>query len=112
MAVLLTTLILGVMATGGGATPGQVTITLVVQFLGGGAIGALVGWAAAWVLGRVRPAGEGLIPVMVLAWGLIAFGLTDALGGNGHLAVYLAGMVLGIIGSVHDDRSPSSFTTV
>ncbi|MGB5350814.1 MAG: potassium/proton antiporter [Polyangiales bacterium] len=95
MAVLLTTLILGVMATGGGVTAGPVTITLLVQFAAGGVAGGLIGWVAAWVVNRVRPAGEGLIPVMVLAWGLIAFGLTDVLGGNSYLAVYLAGMVLG-----------------
>ena len=95
MAVLLTTLILGVMATGDDVTPRQVTVTLLMQFLGGGAIGALIGWAAAWVVNRLRPASGGLIPVIVLAWGFIAFGLTDALGGNSYLAVYLAGMVLG-----------------
>ena len=33
--------------------------------------------------------------ILVLAWGLVAFGAAEAASGNGFLAVYVAGVVLG-----------------
>lgn len=95
MAVLLTTLILGVMATGGTVTPGLVAATLLLQFLGGGVVGALIGRVAASLVNRAKLAGDALYPVFVFACSLIVFGLTEGLGGNGFLAVYVAGLVLG-----------------
>ena len=101
LAVLLTTLILGVMATGGDLAPGDVVATLLLQFFGGGMVGGLVGWAAAGVVNRWKLAGDGGYPVLVFACGLVAFGAAAALGGNGFLAVYLGGLVLGNRLEVH-----------
>ena len=95
LAVLLTTLILGVIATGGSVAPGDVVAAVLLQFFGGGTVGGLVGWAAAGMVNRWKLAGDGGYPVLVFACGLIAFGAAAALGGNGFLAVYLAGLVLG-----------------
>jgi cell volume regulation protein A len=95
MAVLLTTVILGIMASGTAASAAEVSVNLVVQFAVGGLIGGLSGWAAAALVNRVRLSGRGLYPILVLACGMIAFGLAHTLGGNGFLAVYAAGVVIG-----------------
>ncbi len=94
MAILLTTLILGIMneAT---STAGAVAMELTLAFLLGGAVGGLVGWVGVELTNRLPPSIAGLYPVRALAWGLVAFGAADLAGGNGFLAVYAAGLVFG-----------------
>lgn len=94
MAVLLTTLILGVMVTGAASTA-DIIVVLVLQFVVGGVIGVLIAWVAAFVVNRASLSSAGLYPILVLACGLLAFGCADAFGGNGFLAVYTAGVALG-----------------
>ncbi len=94
MAVLLTTVILGLMTQPSTST-GQVLTTLILQFAGGGIAGFAIGFAGAWVVNRIGLAATGLLPVLVLAFGLLTFGIADAIGGNGFLAVYAAGLVIG-----------------
>lgn len=94
MAVLLTTAILGVMAHGEGSFV-QVAFTLVRELVLGGAIGCALGFAGAWIMNRLRLSAPGLYPMLVLSLGLVTFGLAYVLGGNGFLAVYAAGVVIG-----------------
>ncbi len=58
-------------------------------------IGLALGRFAAWCLNRIRLDYEGLYPVLSLSIVLVIFGLTESVKGNGFLAVYLAGIVLG-----------------
>jgi cell volume regulation protein A len=62
-------------------------------------VGALVGYLAARVAVRaINQAAlehDGLYPVATLALAVFVFGVADALGGSGFLAVYLAGLVMG-----------------
>lgn len=64
------------------------------QMLLGGALGYLMGRAAVAVVNRLRLSYGGLYPVLVLAIVLLTYGGTALIGGNGFLAVYLAGMVM------------------
>jgi NhaP-type Na+/H+ and K+/H+ antiporter len=64
---------------------------MVVGTLGGLAIGFL----AVWIINHINLRASGLYPVLVSTFGLLAFGLTNWLGGSGFLAVYLAGLVIG-----------------
>lgn len=69
------------------------------SFLKQMALGLVFGYAlgrgTAWAINRIRLNYEGLYPVLTLSLVLVAYGLTTVAGGNGFLAVYLAGMVLG-----------------
>jgi cell volume regulation protein A len=47
-----------------------------------------------WLINRIRLPVEGLYPVLTVALTLLTYGGTAALGGNGFLAVYLAGLTL------------------
>ncbi len=113
MAVLLTTAILGIMTSGEGAGA-PIAVELVAQLVLGGLIGAAVGHGGARLLNGFRLSSEGLYPVLALALGLSAFGAADAVGGNGFLAVYAAGLVIasgvgeavrGRVRSFHDGLS-------
>jgi cell volume regulation protein A len=64
------------------------------QMLLGGALGYLMGRATVAVVNRLRLGYGGLYPVLVLAVVLLTYGGTALLGGNGFLAVYLAGVVM------------------
>ena len=66
-----------------------------LQMVVGGAMGYVTGKAAVLVLNRLRLESEGLYPVVTVAAVLFSYGGTSLLRGNGFLAVYLAGIVMG-----------------
>jgi cell volume regulation protein A len=63
--------------------------------------GVFLGRAIVWTINRLRLKQEGLYPVLTLAMVLLVYGLTATLGGNGFLAVYLAGIVMNGRNFVH-----------
>ncbi len=65
------------------------------QMLLGAGLGILFGRGIIVLINKVRLEYEGLYPVLTLAMVLFAYGTTDTLGGNGFLAVYIAGVYLG-----------------
>ena len=78
--------------------PALSPVSLIGLFIQQMAIGALMGYGMGRVMrflvNRVQLGHEGLYPVLTLSLVFLTFGLTDALGGSGFLAVYLAGIVL------------------
>lgn len=64
-------------------------------------IGLGAGRIAGPVINRIRLDYEGLYPVLTMAMVVVVFGLAEVLGGNGFLAVYLCGIVLGNREFVH-----------
>ncbi len=85
--------------------PGSPFLGLVPMFLLQMALGLLIGVAlghlAAFVINRLDLAYDGLYPVFTVAAALLVYGAADALGGNGFLAVYLAGMSMATHDFVH-----------
>ena len=63
------------------------------------ALGILLGYVSGrfiiFVINRLKLEFEGLYPVVTISLILFTYGVTQALGGSGFLAVYLAGIVLG-----------------
>lgn len=95
MSVFLTVAVTAWLATGHGRPVEAIVLDFFVQMAAGLAIGVGLGSAAAWLLNRVRLESSGLYPVLTLAAGLGIFSLTNAVGGSGFLAVYLAGVMIG-----------------
>ena len=94
MAVFLTLGIIRILSN-----PGSSLWDLVPSFflqMGlGSVLGYALGKAMIFVINRLRLEFEGLYPVLSLAGVLFIYGLTTSLGGNGFLAVYVAGILLG-----------------
>ncbi|MDY0166825.1 MAG: potassium/proton antiporter [Thermoguttaceae bacterium] len=67
----------------------------VSQMLLGALVGVALGYLAVRAVNRINLDAAGLYPVLVTAFGLLAFGLASWIGGSGFLAVYLAGIVIG-----------------
>ncbi len=102
--VLTATLVSHVAASGQGEAPAAfwTAVPAVLMNLGVGALaGALFGLVFVRLINRINLIVEGLYPVMMVALTALTFSATKTCGGNGFLAVYVAGMILGNAPFVH-----------
>jgi cell volume regulation protein A len=83
------------------AAPLSLLPMFIQQMAVGAALGYGLGRAAVAVINRLRLEYEGLCSVFTLALVLLTYGATAALGGNGFLAVYVAGLVLSDASFIH-----------
>lgn len=100
MAVFLTTTVLSLMQTPDTSFINLVAL-LVSQMIVGFAIGYAGGKVAMFSFNRIRLEFDGLYTVMSLAFVILIYTLTQAFKGNGFLAVYVAGVVLGNSKFIH-----------
>lgn len=100
MAIFLTTGLIGLLMGTSDSIADLVGMFL-LQMVLGGAAGVLLGRLTVYLLNRVRLEYEGLYPVLTIACVLLIYGATALLGGNGFLAVYLAGLVIGNSTVIH-----------
>jgi cell volume regulation protein A len=80
---------------------GGLLLQLPLQMALGGALGYLMGRAIPAIANRLALGYDGLYPVLTLALVLLTYGITVWVGGNGFLAVYVAGIVAGNRDFVH-----------
>lgn len=94
MAIFLTLALLAMIESQGANSIWDSLQILVQQFGVGGVVGVVGGLAIVEMANRIRltPA---LYPLLVVAAGMIVFAGTNALGGSGFLAIYLAGVMVG-----------------
>ena len=71
------------------------------QILIGVAAGFIFGKLSKMVINKINLDFEGLYPVLAVALMFVVFSATDAVGGNGFLAVYLSGVYLGNQDFIH-----------
>lgn len=84
-----------------GTGVGDVALGFALQMSLGAAAGHLMGRLTVALVNRIRLEYEGLYPVLTLSLVLLTYAGTTALGGNGFLAVYAAGLVVGNASLVH-----------
>lgn len=107
MAYMLTIILIEAITMGGGISGWSVALELLLQF-GIGAVGGLaMGKGALWLmsiygrLGRKGPMKEdasqatSMMSILLMGCVFLSFALTTALSGNGYLAVYVCGIVVG-----------------
>ena len=93
---MLTILLIGVLSnTSEHVGLGMSVVAFVVQMVVGALSGYLVGRLAVWTINRIGLANHSLYVVLLLAFVFFSFAFTDLVGGNGYLAVYLSGLVIG-----------------
>ncbi|MBZ0295052.1 MAG: potassium/proton antiporter, partial [Anaerolineae bacterium] len=73
----------------------------VVQMSLGALVGIAVGYLMLAAINQLRLEYDGLYPVLTLSFVLLCYGLANILGGNGFLAIYLCGLVLGRSDFIH-----------
>lgn len=94
MAYMLTIVLIQFIQSSGMGT-GAILGSFIVQFIVGAAAGYLLGKLAIWMLNKINLDNQSLYPILLLAFVFFTFSLTDRLQGNGYLAVYIAGMMVG-----------------
>ncbi|MFN7510988.1 MAG: potassium/proton antiporter [Betaproteobacteria bacterium] len=94
MAVFMTITLIGLAAGTLEPTAFGLARMFVLQIGLGLALGALLGWLLAQLTERLH-LNDGLTALLVCAGGVAIFAATNALGGSGFLAVYLAGVIVG-----------------
>lgn len=98
IAYLLVILLISTIEEGIDITGGMIleTVGRLILQLGVGAIaGIVIGYITVWIVNRIHASNEFLYPVLVIACCFFAFTLTNLVGGNSYLAVYIAGVVVG-----------------
>ncbi len=95
MAYMLTIALMEVVVSGSQFSVTTLLFSLAEQFVLGGALGYAAGRFAVWLVNRINLPNASLYPVLLLSVVFITFTLTDMLHGNGYLAVYIAGLVVG-----------------
>lgn len=69
--------------------------TLVLQIAIGTVMGVGIGFATVWILRRVKLNSTPLYSILLLAVSLFTISMTEIVKGNGYLAVYIAGFIIG-----------------
>ena len=95
MAYMLTLMFMSIIQYGSNPDYGAVAISFITQLVVGTIAGFLMGRGAVTVINRIKMGNTALYPILLLTIGLFIFAATYYLKGNGYLAVYIAGLVIG-----------------
>ena len=95
MAYMLTVALVGMIVSADEFSGMDLATKIVGQLAVGGLLGYLGGLALVRIVNRINLPNASLYPVLMLSCILIIFTFTDLLKGNGYLAVYVAGLVVG-----------------
>ena len=101
MAYMLTIAMIQYITGGSGGEWTSILVTFLLQFGVGGLLGYLLGKVAVWVLNKANIGNEALYPILLLCLVFLTFSATMLLQGNGYLAVYIMGILVGNKKVVH-----------
>lgn len=97
MAYMLTTIFIGLIL----GTSESILSLLASQIIIGILVGLLVGKIGVWIINNIRLDIEGLYYIVVIAIALISMAGADLINGNGFLAVYITGLIIGNSRIIH-----------
>lgn len=94
MAYMLTIVLIQFIQSAGMGV-GTIAASFIIQFIVGAAAGYILGKLAIRMLNKLNIDNQALYPILLLAFVFFTFSITDLMKGNGYLAVYIAGMMVG-----------------
>lgn len=74
---------------------GVIIGSFIIQFIVGAIAGYALGKLAILILNKINVDNQALYPILLLSFVFFTFSITDLLKGNGYLAVYIAGIMVG-----------------
>ena len=101
MAYMLTIVLIQIISSGSELSLAVVGRDFLVQFLIGGSVGYAFGRFAVRLVNRINLSNSSLYPILLLSIVFATFTITDLLKGNGYLAVYIAGVIVGNVRLVY-----------
>ncbi|MFA7140317.1 MAG: potassium/proton antiporter, partial [Proteiniphilum sp.] len=105
MAYMLTVLFMGIIQSGKDPNLFLVIGNILLQLVVGALIGYFMGRLAVRLINGIRMDNASLYPVLLLVLGIFIFAATYFVKGNGYLAIYIAGLVIGNSRFVHKRTS-------
>lgn len=100
MAYMLTLLIIAYIQMDGMDIK-EAIFTLAIQLIVGALAGYLLGKLAIYLINHINIANDSLYPILLLTTAFFTFSITTLCQGNGYLAVYIAGLLVGNANIVH-----------
>lgn len=100
MAYMLTLLIIAYIQVGG-MNLQDAALSLLIQLSVGAFAGYLFGKLAVYIINNINIDNESLYPILLLTTAFFTFAATTLFKGNGYLAVYIAGLIVGNAKIVH-----------
>ena len=91
-AYMLTTIVLGIMSN---SNNGNIFIMVLIQILLGGMVAVVLAKLSIYLLRHFKFEIEGFYPIFMTAIAVLAYSLSEYLGGNGYLCVYITGIIIG-----------------
>ncbi|MBO5717011.1 MAG: potassium/proton antiporter [Alistipes sp.] len=96
MAYILTVMLVGIVSDGAAVDWWEAIKTFVIQMVVGAALGYGFGRVTVWIMNKINIRNiPSLYSVLLLACAFFTFSFTSMVYGNGYLAVYIAGLVVG-----------------
>lgn len=105
LAYMLTITLIGIIQSD--SKPGYLSVLfmVIVQLIIGSLLGYFLGKLSVKIINKIKMDNASLYPVLLLILGVFIFAATYYLKGNGYLAVYIAGLVIGNSKFVHKRTS-------
>ena len=103
MAYILTITLIDILKATQGEMPSvwQTVFVVIMQLVIGAAMGFLLGKLLVWGINKLKIDNASLFPILILTCSIFIFSATYFLQGNGYLAVYIGGLVIGNSNMVH-----------
>ena len=79
----------------------SMALFLIMQLVIGCIAGFLLGKLSVWIINKIKLDNDSLYSVLLITCMFFIFSFTDFLKGNGYLAIYLAGLVIGNSKFIH-----------
>lgn len=95
MAYMLTMVLIQMISQGDSVTIWDGVWMFVIQFSLGLLLGFVLGKGAIWLVNRANLYATSLYPILMLFIAFFIYSLTNTVQGNGYLAVYVGGLVIG-----------------
>lgn len=109
MAYMLTIALIQYIQSGGDGSIWSIVGAFAMQFIIGGGAGYIAGRFAPRLLNKINLGNDSLIPILLLCGVFLVFSATSLLNGNGFLAVYFMGILMGNAKLVHKKSILSVF---
>ncbi|MBR2867385.1 MAG: potassium/proton antiporter [Alistipes sp.] len=102
MAYILTVVLVGLISGGAELDLGEAIGTFLIQMCVGACLGYSFGRVTVWIINNINiRSNTSLYSVLLLACAFFTFSFTSMVYGNGYLAVYIAGLVVGNLRIAH-----------
>jgi len=95
VANILTIVLIQICQGGENISGWNIALTFALQVIVGIICGVLFGKGFVWVFNKIKLGNTALYPILMLCIIFFSFSITDLFHGNGYLAVYLTGIIMG-----------------